>query len=162
MVMSQAEIAKTLGLSPASMTKMKRAGCPMGTVEEVRAWRARNIGPYIKPGATSYAPPPRPYAPPAPARPAHRRPLAELLQAQPLSDPADVLEAAFSQYFLLPMSTAPTLLIVLRDAALAQVAAGQAYLGEDMLLLLMNTLQALPESERMLPATVLDALKGPG
>ena len=37
--LSQAAIGRVLDLSPALMTKLKKQGCPMDSVEAVRAWR---------------------------------------------------------------------------------------------------------------------------
>jgi phage terminase Nu1 subunit (DNA packaging protein) len=37
--LSQAAIGRVLDLSPALMTKLKKQGCPMDSVESVRAWR---------------------------------------------------------------------------------------------------------------------------
>lgn len=37
--MSQNAIGRELGLSPANMTKMRKQGCPIDSVESVRAWR---------------------------------------------------------------------------------------------------------------------------
>jgi hypothetical protein len=42
---SQAAIGRALGLSPASMTKCKRMGMPVHSVEAARTWRAINIAP---------------------------------------------------------------------------------------------------------------------
>ena len=47
---SQNAIGRTLGLSPPAMTKMRKAGCPMDSVESVRAWRTRHMNPaHMKP-----------------------------------------------------------------------------------------------------------------
>lgn len=40
---SQAAIGRALGLSPASMTKYKRMGMPVDSVEAAHAWRMQNI-----------------------------------------------------------------------------------------------------------------------
>lgn len=37
--LSQNAIGRELGLSPANMTKMRKQGCPMDSVDSVRAWR---------------------------------------------------------------------------------------------------------------------------
>jgi phage terminase Nu1 subunit (DNA packaging protein) len=37
--LSQNAIGRALGLSPASMVKMKKQGCPMDSVESAQAWR---------------------------------------------------------------------------------------------------------------------------
>lgn len=42
---SQNSIGRELGLSPATMSKMRKQGCPMDSVEAVRAWREHNIAP---------------------------------------------------------------------------------------------------------------------
>lgn len=42
---SQAAIGRALGLSPASMTKCKRMGMPVHSVDAARTWRAINIAP---------------------------------------------------------------------------------------------------------------------
>lgn len=39
---SQNAIGRTLGLSSSNMTKLKKQGCPMDSVESVRAWRLEN------------------------------------------------------------------------------------------------------------------------
>ena len=56
--LSQAAIGRALGLAPATMTKIKHQGCPMDSIESVRAWRQtrQNIA----------ARKPEPAAPPAP------------------------------------------------------------------------------------------------
>ena len=41
--MSQAELARALGLSPARITMLKKRGMPVHDVEAAMAWRARNI-----------------------------------------------------------------------------------------------------------------------
>ena len=47
---SQNAIGRALGLSPPAMTKMRKAGCPMDSVESVRAWRTRHMNPaHMKP-----------------------------------------------------------------------------------------------------------------
>ena len=59
---SQAAIGRALDLSPASMTKCKRMGMPVHSVEAARAWRAINIAPtmhgHIKRQAASVTPSP--------------------------------------------------------------------------------------------------------
>jgi hypothetical protein len=59
---SQAAIGRALGLSPASMTKLKGQGMPVHSVEAARAWRAINIAPtmhgHIKRQAASVTPSP--------------------------------------------------------------------------------------------------------
>jgi hypothetical protein len=40
---SQAAIGRSLGLSPASMTKLKAMGMPVDTVEKAAEWREKNI-----------------------------------------------------------------------------------------------------------------------
>lgn len=56
---SQNAIGRALGLSSPAMTKMRKAGCPMDSVESVRIWRARHLNPaHMKP-----EPPPDPGAP---------------------------------------------------------------------------------------------------
>lgn len=42
---SQAAIGRALGLSPASMTKCKKLGMPVHSVEAARAWREHHIAP---------------------------------------------------------------------------------------------------------------------
>jgi len=41
--LSQNAIGRALGLSSASMTKMKQAGCPMTSAEAVEAWRKEHL-----------------------------------------------------------------------------------------------------------------------
>ena len=59
---SQAAIGRALGLSPASMTKLKGQGMPVHSVEAARTWRAINIAPtmhgHIKRQAASVTPSP--------------------------------------------------------------------------------------------------------
>ena len=40
---SQNAIGRALGLSSPSMTKMKKQGCPMTSIEAVRAWREKHL-----------------------------------------------------------------------------------------------------------------------
>ena len=55
--LSQNAIGRALGLSSANMVKMKRRGCPMDSVESVRAWReARQSIAARKPEPTHTAP----------------------------------------------------------------------------------------------------------
>jgi phage terminase Nu1 subunit (DNA packaging protein) len=61
--MSQAAIARELGLSSALMTKLKKQGCPMHSAEAVRDWRRRNVTGYCRPAAP---PPPPPQPAPLP------------------------------------------------------------------------------------------------
>jgi hypothetical protein len=44
---SQAAIGRALGLSPASMSKLKGMGMPINSVESARAWRQCNIRPSV-------------------------------------------------------------------------------------------------------------------
>lgn len=43
--MQQKELAKELGISPASVSKLKRQGMPVDTVERASKWRRRNLEP---------------------------------------------------------------------------------------------------------------------
>jgi phage terminase Nu1 subunit (DNA packaging protein) len=63
-MMSQAEIARQLGLSPASMTKMKKQGCPTHSADAVREWRRRNVTGYCRPSEPPRPPPPEAAPPP--------------------------------------------------------------------------------------------------
>ncbi len=58
---SQAAIGRALNLSPASVTKCKRMGMPVDSVDAARTWRAKNIAPTMH-GHTKRqaAPPPSP------------------------------------------------------------------------------------------------------
>jgi phage terminase Nu1 subunit (DNA packaging protein) len=54
--MSQRQLARQLGLSPASITKLKRLGMPTHSVEAAQSWRSRNVGAYVR--SEPPAPPP--------------------------------------------------------------------------------------------------------
>ena len=57
---SQAAIGRALNLSPASMTKCKRMGMPVHSVEAARTWRAINIAPTMHGHIKRQAAPPTP------------------------------------------------------------------------------------------------------
>ena len=73
---SQAAIGRALGLSPASITKLKNQGMPVDSVASAQAWRvARQNVAARKPVAPAVAPAPRlPVPPPAAAFPPLDRP----------------------------------------------------------------------------------------
>ncbi len=81
--MSQADIARQLGISPALMSKMKKQGCPMHSGEAVAEWRRRNVTGYCRSAAP---PPPPPEAAPPPVDDGERLDLAQeralLIRAQ--------------------------------------------------------------------------------
>lgn len=80
--MSQRDIAKQLGLSPALMTKMKGQGCPMGSADEVREWRRRNVTGYCRTTAPA-------------------RPLPQSLDAPPQADSGERLDLAQERALLI-------------------------------------------------------------
>ena len=43
--MTQAELARQLGISGAMVSKLRRRGMPTHSLEEAKAWRARNLDP---------------------------------------------------------------------------------------------------------------------
>lgn len=65
--MTQADLARRLGLSPAAVTKCKKLGMPVHSVEAAAEWRRRNLAAYAR--ADAPPPPPPPAAGPAEATP---------------------------------------------------------------------------------------------
>jgi hypothetical protein len=47
--MNQKQIAEALGVTPSAVTKWAQRGCPMHSVEAVRAWRAAHMRPRMRP-----------------------------------------------------------------------------------------------------------------
>lgn len=55
--LSQNEIGRRLGLSSATMSKLRAQGCPMDSLEAVRAWREQNLNiAQRKPDPTQHTP----------------------------------------------------------------------------------------------------------
>lgn len=46
-ILTQKDLAKQLGLSPPAITKLRRLGMPVDSVEAARAWRAIHVRPHI-------------------------------------------------------------------------------------------------------------------
>lgn len=46
--LSQAALARALGLSPAAITKFKARGMPIDSVEAAQAWRAKHLRPRVR------------------------------------------------------------------------------------------------------------------
>jgi hypothetical protein len=54
--MKQADIARGLGLSGAAVTKLKKAGMPVHSLEAARAWREQRVRPRVKSKPAEAAP----------------------------------------------------------------------------------------------------------
>ena len=71
--MRQRQLARHLGLSPASVSKLKQAGMPVDSVEAAQRWRQQHVSPYTRseqpapPLTPATASPEQAAAPPAPA-----------------------------------------------------------------------------------------------
>lgn len=154
--MDQKDLAAALGISPGLVSRLKRKGMPVHSVDAARRWRERNVNPYAK-----YPPPSQPPAPDAPAAampgaaptPPPRAPstVAELgawaLRATP--DPADMLDAIAAGFALLPNAEAMVVVQALGCAADERLTAGRE-LGE--------LEPALRAALRLLPAELRDPL----
>ena len=55
--LSQAALAKAIGLSPAMIVKLKRQGMPVHSVEAAKTWREKSQRPYMKPDGPATPPP---------------------------------------------------------------------------------------------------------
>lgn len=51
--LTQAQLARELGLSPAAIVALKRRGMPVHDVEAARRWRAAHVGPYTRTSAAA-------------------------------------------------------------------------------------------------------------
>jgi phage terminase Nu1 subunit (DNA packaging protein) len=60
--LSQAALARAIGLSPAMIVKLKGRGMPIHSVEAALAWREENQRQYMKPDGAIKVPPPAPPA----------------------------------------------------------------------------------------------------
>jgi hypothetical protein len=151
---TQAELAQQLGISGALVSKLRKRGMPVDDVEAARQWRRRNVAPYAK----CPAPPPAPVGRKAAAGPAKQQPLAELLSAQALADPADVIEALVAEFALIPHELLPALLVSLDAAVHRALERGRdpAFLRPAICQMLVN----LPEDERLLTPEAWDVATG--
>ncbi len=65
--MTQAELARQLGVTPAAVTKLKKRGMPVDDLEAARRWRTANVGTYVRSVAPAVAPAVAPVPAPTPA-----------------------------------------------------------------------------------------------
>lgn len=158
--MSQKDLARALGVSPALVSRLKKRGMPTHSAEAAKAWRSRNVGPYVKSPASAYAIPttPTPIAaavrastapPPRPADP----------PGDPFAATVDELEAALHGAAVMPADDAVACATALGQMAGQRLAAGEP-LGE-LEPTLRAALRAVPLQARervALPLRVFDAL----
>ena len=135
--MSQAEIARRLGISPALVTKYKKLGMPVDSAGAAQAWRQRHVAPYVRSQPSSVVRPAKAQAdigapPAAQSRPQAGRPqtLEDLLTGDPPAHPADVIEALMREHVLLPRPVLQPLIAAVDEAVRALLQAG---LGAAML-----------------------------
>lgn len=131
--MTQAEMARALGLSPARITALVRRGMPLASVEDAQAWRRRNIAPYVR----ATAPAPAPVA--SPARAPGGLPY-------PATASLDELDAVLGRLAVMFADDAIAVAAALGAAADARLAAGEP-LG-DLEPPLRATLAAIPKQFR--------------
>ena len=130
--MDQKDLAAALGISPGLVSRLKRRGMPVHSVEAARAWRMRNVNPYAKghpaPARLPAAPPPA-MAPQRPAKPLPSVPMSGDVFVEALGDWSTdalvVLENIAMGFALLPNGDALAMARALGAAADELLAQGR-------------------------------------
>jgi hypothetical protein len=153
--MTQVELAKALGLTPARVSVLARRGMPTHDVEAARAWRRQHVAPYVMTAKS---------APPAGTPPGGTRPtldsVTQQINAGGTPPCVDVLEALQAECVILRHAKALQIARTLGAAAHDALQAGRPIDAlADALVALMREFPPPLLAQPLLTADVWQALR---